>query len=317
MEGLKINFVDFWPGFDKTDNYFYKLLRAKYDIEIHDEPEVLFFSCYGNEYLKYKCLRIFYSAENFRPDFTGCDFAITFDFLADPRHYRLPLYAVYIDQSGSLDQLLKVKTKEEALAIWQRKTKFCCIVISNGLAKERVDFFNLLSLSRQVDSGGKWMNNVGGPVKDKITFIKEYKYVIAFENSSFAGYTTEKILDPLLADSIPVYWGNKLVGIDFNSGAFLNFDNYSSAQELIDEMVAIESDPERAVQMLMEPKFPNNKIPQAIDQKNVSAFLYSIIDGRKSVVPVAITWKKALHFYRRKCRSLSFWINKLMHRNFR
>ena len=31
---IKINFSDFWGGFDKTNNYFYNLLKEEFDIEI-------------------------------------------------------------------------------------------------------------------------------------------------------------------------------------------------------------------------------------------------------------------------------------------
>ena len=314
---IKINFVDFWPGFNKTDNYFYKLLSENYNIVIDIDPEILFYSSYGADYLQYKCLRVFYSAENMRPDFTGCDYAITFDYMNNQRHYRLPLYALYIDQTGKLGDLLKVKAREQALELWKSKTKFCCVVVSNGLAKKRNLFFHALSAFKQVDSGGKWLNNVGGPVKDKLEFIKDYKFVLAFENSSSPGYTTEKILDPLLVDSIPVYWGNKLVGKDFNKNCFLNMDDYHSATDLIHEMLAIEKDPEKAIQMIMEPKFPGNQVPAAIAPENISAFLDKVIASKKKIVPVAISYKRILHFIKRKSGTLSFFIKKYTKNNFR
>ena len=93
---IKIDFIDFWPGFIKTDNFFYELLSKKFNVLISDDPEVIFYSVYGNEYLKYKCLRIFYTAENTRADYSACDFALTFDYDSRPNHYRFPLYRFYI-----------------------------------------------------------------------------------------------------------------------------------------------------------------------------------------------------------------------------
>ena len=52
-EIIKINFSDFWPGFVKEDNYFYNLLAKKYDVKISQNPEILFYSCYGNNYLNF------------------------------------------------------------------------------------------------------------------------------------------------------------------------------------------------------------------------------------------------------------------------
>ena len=73
-----------------------------------------------------------------------------------------------------------------------------------------------------------YLNNVGGPVKNKIDFIMDHKFTIAFENSSYPGYTTEKIFEPMLVNSIPLYWGNPLVDRDFNTKSFLNFHDYGN-----------------------------------------------------------------------------------------
>jgi len=47
-----------------------------------------------------------------------------------------------------------------------------------------------------------------GAVSSKRDVLSRYKFTIAFENSKdIPGYVTEKIIDPMLAGSIPVYWG--------------------------------------------------------------------------------------------------------------
>ena len=33
---IKIDFTDFWGGFEKTNNYFYNLLSKDFDVEISD-----------------------------------------------------------------------------------------------------------------------------------------------------------------------------------------------------------------------------------------------------------------------------------------
>ena len=57
-------------------------------------------------------------------------------------------------------------------------------------------------------------------------FIKDYKFVISFENSSYPGYTTQKLIEPMLVNSSPIYWGNKSVGKDFNTKSFINVFYY-------------------------------------------------------------------------------------------
>ena len=53
MKKIRVNFVDFWPDFQKDNNYFYHLLSQKYDVEIDEEglnPDLLFFSVdYGKK----------------------------------------------------------------------------------------------------------------------------------------------------------------------------------------------------------------------------------------------------------------------------
>jgi hypothetical protein len=315
---IKINFTDFWPGFDKSDNYFSDLLARNYTVEISDRPVFLFYSCYGHDYLKFNCIRIFFSAENMRPDFTACDYALTFDLLDHPRHFRLPLFFYYIDQRGKVnDDLVATPDTEEIKRQWSRKEKFCCMVVSNGKSKKRIEFFKSLSKFRKVDSGGVYLNNVGGPVPDKLSFIRDYKFVIAFENSSYPGYTTEKLFDPLLENCIPVYWGNPKIHLDFNKKRFLNYDDFASERELIEEMFSIESNPDKALKMLVQPMFPNNKLPSYLQVENLIAFLTSIVNAYGSFTPVAQTPRRYIHKIKRKKVITEFYINKMLGRNFR
>jgi hypothetical protein len=314
---VKINFTDFWPLFDKNNNYFINLLSQQYEVEISDDPDFLFYSCYGNDYLKYKCIRIFFSAENMRPDFSGCDFAMTFDYNEDLRHYRLPLYYLYIIQYGALQDLAKSRTREEAKVILNRKTKFCCMVVSNPHSKKRIDFFHELSKYKHVDSGGRYLNNVGGPVANKLDFIKDYKFVIAFENSSYPGYTTEKIVEPFVVNSIPIYWGNQLVEKEFNKKSFVNYDDSKDPQELINKIREIDENEEMALQILMQPKFGNGEIPECINDVNVMNFLNKIISNRTGIKPVAISSKKIVHSIQRRKYILYHYIGRVLNKNFR
>ena len=106
---------------------------------------------------------------------------------------------------------------------------FCSFLYSNEKARERIDFFHRLSEVGRVDSGGKVLNNIGYRVEDKLKFYGKYKFSIAFENSQFPGYTTEKILHAFMANTVPIYWGNPLVGNDFNPDSFINCHALSAA----------------------------------------------------------------------------------------
>ena len=308
MQKIKIKFIDFWPGFISDDNYFYNLLSKVYLVELSDQPELIFFSCYGKDYLNYSCIRIFYSAENERPDFTACDYALTFDYINSKKHFRLPLFMLYIDKANCLNHFQEEKSKEQALKIWKGKTKFCCMVVSNPNSKKRIQFFNEISLWKHIDSGGKCFNNVGGPVEDKLEFIKDYKFVISFENSSHPGYTTEKIVEPMMVNSIPIYWGNKLINLDINPVTFINVNDFSNYKEVFNKMIEIHNNDELAIKYLMPSKLSVDQSSNYINKDYFLEFLIGIIKNIDIKNPVANTNIKHVHNMLRKWKIIKYTI---------
>ena len=119
---LKIAFADFWPNFDPYDNYLTNLLTPHFDLEHTAEPDFLIFSCFGQAHHQYSCIKIFYTAENVRPDFGVCDYAFSFDFLDRPEHFRLPQYAWYEPER-------LVKRAFDPERVLAEKTRFCNFVV--------------------------------------------------------------------------------------------------------------------------------------------------------------------------------------------
>lgn len=189
-----IDFCDFWDGFDKENNYLINTLRKIYgneQVKISNRPQFLFFSCFGFKNLKYNCIKIFFSGENIIPDFNICDYAIGMHKIQfEDRYFRLPFFMWYSEACK------KSIHRNEIYLANSTKRKFCCYVISNSKgAPQRGEMIDLISSYKLCDSGGKYKNNVGGPVKNKLEFISNYKFTLCFENSSSKGYTTEKIVE--------------------------------------------------------------------------------------------------------------------------
>ena len=250
MNTIKLKFVDFWMGFDPCDNFLINLLKQRYNIELSESPDYLIFSVFGYTNLNYEnCIKIFYTGENLTPDFNICDYAIGFDYLSfGDRYMRLPLYVAY-----GIEKLAQPKVIDREKVL---NRKFCSYVVSNNIGSpERGRFFHLLSEYKKVDSGGRWENNVGGPVPDKLDFIKDYKFNIAFENSMYDGYTTEKIMEPMLVNSLPIYWGNRLVGRDFNPSSFINASDFSSLESVVEHIVRLDNNDDMYLSVLSEPWF--------------------------------------------------------------
>lgn len=253
---IRIGFTDFWAR-ARADvigaNPLYRLLSKEFDLELVDDPDFLVYSCFGREYLRHDCVRIFYTGENVRPDFSACDYAFSFDYPETERNFRLPLYRFHIDDVDALARRhLDRDTDRSAPEL------FCNFLYSNPDAPERNEFFQLLNEYRHIDSGGRVYNNLGHRVEDKAAFLRRYRFTIAFENASWPGYTTEKILEALLAGSIPIYWGNPLIHRDFNTDAFVNCHDFDRFEDVVEHIREIEEDESLYRRYVEAPVFPED-----------------------------------------------------------
>lgn len=269
---VKVKFVDFHKGFDVYQNDIYLCLKEKYDVILSDQPDYLVYSVFGLEHLNYDCIRIFYTGECYTPNFNECDYAIGFDrFEFEDRYIRIPIYRMNQYKNNFLKLFnRKPFTKEEL----DQKKGFCSFVYSNCFAQSaRARMFDLLSKYKKVSSGGRYKNNIGGAIKDKDAFLGDYKFNIAFENASFKGYTTEKIVDAFAANTLPIYYGDPDVVNDFNEKAFINCNGFSSLEEAIEYVKKVDQDDELYLQMMNE-----NPLNQTYNENELKDFLYHIFD---------------------------------------
>lgn len=251
MEEIRINFTDFWKGFDVENNFISKKLKKKYTVILSEDPDFLFYSCYGFDHLKYDCIKIFYTGENIVPDFNLCDYAIGFHYLDfDDRYRRIPLFS---SRKSYKELLNQNETDSEKLL----NRKFCNFLYSNknNAHPVRKKFFDRLNEYKRVDSGGGYLNNMGHRIDDKNSFLSEYKFTIAFENSVGDGYTTEKLVDPMSVNSLPIYWGNPLVGNDFNTSSFIRLKDSSDEEieKTIKKIIYLDQHDDEYIKMLSEP----------------------------------------------------------------
>jgi hypothetical protein len=247
---IRLWFEDFWADFNPKNNFFthtLELCGIRYKLT-KLWPDVLIYSVFGERHKKFNCKKLFYTGENVKPNFAECNFAISFDPTNDPRNLRLPVYIYHAwYQSRGLDlpegiesMLALLLSRVQDATFAEPRDRFCSFVFGNGKPQRRNQFFHALSTYKPVDSAGRWLNNTGYTVDNKIKFLRQYKFNIAFENESALGYTTEKILDPLLAGAIPIYWGNPDVGTDFSPDSYLNAMDFASDEELIAAIIEID-----------------------------------------------------------------------------
>jgi hypothetical protein len=283
---ITIDFCDFHPNFPKTENFYYHLLRERFDVQLCDQPDYLFFGPYGHEHRLHSGIRVLLSIEPSVPDFDTCDYSVSCRKIDDPRHFQLPVYVT----NGRAEEL--IRRNESPERILAGKTKFCSFVVSNqhpAKNRNRAEIFEKLSRYKQVDSGGRYRNNIGGPVpggtQNKITFLRPYKFNIAFENSSLPGYTTEKIYEAMVARCLPLYWGNPLIAEEFNPRSFLNRADFPNTDAFVEKVIALDRDDEQYLEYLRQPYFHGNEANRYFDRGRLLDFFEKIFMEKN--VPVA------------------------------
>jgi hypothetical protein len=265
---LRIGFVD---CFDGVADFFTAIFSNMYTVIRDDEnPDYLIFcdETFGIENLKYndkKCIKIFYTGENRRHTNYACHYGITFDHSDDSRQYRLPLYTLnlfYLQTRLNLDLIETVNKRMGSEPPAGRD--FCGFVASNPNCVKRNGFFHQLSEYKRVDSAGPLFNNVGHVlprdaegVLRKMEFLSKKKFTICFENGSYPGYVTEKILEAYLAGTVPIYWGSPTVDMDFNPDAFINWHAYNSDKVFMEVIKHIDNNDEDYRLMYQAPFFRN------------------------------------------------------------
>ena len=288
---LKIHFVDFWNGFHANNNYFHNILKTKYNVIVDNtNPDILFYSMMGKEHLDYNCKKICFSGEPVNSPHHRIENKENYDLLlchlptdSNKKIYRLPFWVTLIDWTNDPDANKEFRPTMKMLVdrnISQVRDKFCNFTYKRP-ASSRIKIFNRMCEYKQVDSTGSLLNNA--PLipgihssKSKIDILEQYKFAIASENTLIDGYVTEKILQALVAGCIPVYYGTEMVFNDFNSQRFVYVNNPDDMDDVMEEIVLIDSSREAWEEKITSPVFPNNTIAEELTPRAILNIIDSI-----------------------------------------
>lgn len=237
-----------------------------------------------------KYTRIYYNCENVRVNPRASEWSFGVDYedrIRDRTYMRQPNYV----RLGAGNDLLDVKTNMDVEAVLRRKTKFCAFIYAHQIPL-RNKFFELLSKYKKVDAPGQCCNNMSPigrytkPIKsrrsksfcdEKISFLHDYKFVIAFEHSSYPGYVSEKIYHPYLSHCIPIYWGNPRIEQDFNVDSMITAhgmgikDTNAMFEYMIEKVIALDNDPDLYAKYIQRTPYPNGKLPKWVDPTRILA----------------------------------------------
>lgn len=81
------------------------------------------------------------------------------------------------------------------------------------------------------------------PINTKMEALKDYRFAICIENSNIPHYWTEKFADPILAYTIPIYFGCTNITDYFSPNSFISI-NINKPQEALKTIRKILNDPE-------------------------------------------------------------------------
>lgn len=204
---------------------------------------------------------IFFGGEAVFPDMNVFDYAVSFDrnLSLDDRIGRMPTIDFFHAHLFSNDPSAP---RLNPAAELRAKTGFCNFIYSNPKAHPMRDrLFHKLSEYKRVDALGPHLNNVGtsgsrGSAdwrREALEMKRPYKFSIACENAAYNGYATEKILSSLQAMTVPIYWGDPYIAMEFNPKAFVNAANYPDLDALLRTVIEIDQDDDRWIQMVSEP----------------------------------------------------------------
>jgi len=273
-------------------------LRGHYSFTLTDKPDFAFFSVYGyigaNRYDG--AVRFVYAGEPgahfamggkmspgvWEPGFFH--YGITCDSVEEsPNHRYMPQGFLHLQMYNDGTRSL-IRDGRPA----QPKKFFADFVCSNsnGNSRYRIDFFHKLSAYKRIESCGHVERNNNALRSAaysregyllKQAFQAQCKFSIAMENTVFATYVTEKLTDPLVARSVPIYWGAPNADRYFNPEAFINVQKFASDEEAIEHIKRVDQDDALYQAYLNAPPFRGNVVPTELSDEHYLAFFKSIL----------------------------------------
>lgn len=285
MEKVNVHFVNFWKGFEEQSYVFLELFQKRYRQErVTNNPDVVFYA----DRIKKKQrkvdfnspgVKVWYTGENHSPP-PRFDYSFSFEPTTDT-NFQLPIFArckYYFDFLNQTERNRYQQTK---------KHRFCNFIYRNRQAQERIRFCKRFQKRAHIDCPGEVLNNMPNFTRegrrardwltDKLKFISQYKFTIAFENERSENYVTEKLFDPLYVGSIPIYWGAPNVGEFFNPDSFINVSDFDSFDDVIQYVKEVNNNDELYNKMLNAPAIHNTSRLNECTEENILARFEEIV----------------------------------------
>lgn len=270
----------------------------RFDFQDSDDFEYVLY--YNKQQVPPVCnaTKIFLAREYRQIDMRKTDWALGAQYTTPYKNDKYLRYPNYV-YHGAGTNLIKPHTYNPE-EIYSKKSKFCAFVCRHDV-NFRNSFFDALAKYKRVDSPGSSRNNTA-PIgnfknpnasryspnmyQEQVEYYKQFKFAICFENLYGDGFTSERIYYAMLANCIPIYWGNPRVNLDFNTSSFVNFPDFAGSgsthaqfARVIERIRYLDSNRNAYLEMLSQPWYNNNRLSQFVDPKIITGFFDRVFSG--------------------------------------
>lgn len=266
---MKVCAVNFWQGFSLEYGLIKLLLNHAIGsfevVSSEKEADIVLTSVFPSYPRIRKNLNLKWPAfpektigviwENERPNYKKYRFSISSDFDSyGGRNYRVPVWYMQLkwpnitrdmphagkDAWQTFEPLVEIDSLLHSRDVpgAPDRERFCCFVAKNEELHRKFAIERLSTIA-PVDLYGPI---TGKPAQiSKYVLLKDYRFNVCFENSTFPGYYTEKLLQSWVGGCIPLYYSDSWFHMDFNPEAAINRIHFSTLDEFVGHVAAIHS----------------------------------------------------------------------------
>lgn len=283
---------DRYPMFGEILNEKYNIVEVYGDNENYDVLLVWGESFNGRALPNTDAIKIFYTSEvvwintqkeveiiQFNPN--DYDLSMGFDYFDHPKYIRLPYY--YASETHRVTSTL------DRGKCNPNKQYFACFMVSNcgwnkfnDGAALRNRIFHKLSLYKRVESGGQYLNNTYGPIARSLTdyWFSQCKFAIYYENQTYPGYNTEKVVVGYANGAIPIYYSHPAGLSDINKKAMIYAGDFDSEDALVEYIKKVDNDDDLYCKIWNEKLINDSNKEYEVVKRQISARFYELIDNK-------------------------------------
>jgi len=298
-------------------NYIISILKKKYNVVVtNDSPDIVFYANHStntnaidfftNENGKVEeefpnAIKIYLDSEYGDMGFylnKGEQYYVIGRANPELKHERLlnmPFFLVstawqLYDECKLYDEPFKWMTeKKDVKKIINSKNKFATVIQTSTNPYRREIFEKLNNYKKVVSCGGFETNDnecdrvsrrhsEKDDYTNKILFQSESKFSLQIQSTCAPYFSQEKIIQGFASNTIPIFWGNPNILEDgYNPKAFINCHDYNSIDDIVNKVIEINSDNIKYRNMLSEPIFADNILPEYFYDDYIFNFINNIL----------------------------------------